>query len=320
MTIQELATEDKKTLDLFSANYDHVGRQQMHGNREHVYFSGKSAVRVWYNNVTTNYPLHWHKSLEIIMPLTNYYCVEANDKQYNVKAGEILFVTPGTLHSCTAPDSGTRFVFMFNLTELENLNGFARIQPMFAEPFLITRVEYPNIYDDIYRVLLKIKDEYFLQSKHELYELTIHSLILEMLTLLGYDWLKKEDGIQNVTPVNKKYTQLFNNLLQYIETHYAEDLSLDNMAEKMGFSKFHFSRLFKDYTGYTFCDYVNFRRIKAAETMLENPQISITEVAITTGFTSIPTFNRLFKKYKGCTPTAFREKCSAHIFRRQSKS
>ena len=98
----------------------------------------------------------------------------------------------------------------------------------------------------------------------------------------------------------------FGNLLEYIDTHYTEDLTLEDMADIIGFSKYHFSRLFKQYTNFTFCDYLKHRRIQAAEMLLEQPEYSITEVALQAGFPSISTFNRIFKEYKNCTPTEFR--------------
>ena len=85
-----------------------------------------------------------------------------------------------------------------------------------------------------------------------------------------------------------------------------EDISLDTIADVAGFSKFHFSRLFKQFTNISFYDYLNQRRVKEAEKLLLNPNLSITEVAMRSGFSSISTFNRVFKSFKECTPTEFK--------------
>lgn len=105
----------------------------------------------------------------------------------------------------------------------------------------------------------------------------------------------------------------FNDLLDYIDMHYAEDLSLESMADHIGFSKFHFSRLFKQYTNLTFSDYLNYRRLKAAEELLVNPALPIIEVSLRAGYTSISTFNRLFKQIKHCTPSEYRSR-NAEVF------
>ena len=56
----------------------------------------------------------------------------------------------------------------------------------------------------------------------------------------------------------------------------------------------------------SFYDYLNKERIQVAEKLLLNPELSITEVAFRSGFSSISTFNRVFKNSKNCSPTEFR--------------
>lgn len=73
-----------------------------------------------------------------------------------------------------------------------------------------------------------------------------------------------------------------------------------------GFSKFYFSRLFKQFTNVSFYKYVNQKRIEKAAEMLTEPNISITNVALSCGFESLSSFIRMFKIVKGCTPTEFR--------------
>ena len=84
------------------------------------------------------------------------------------------------------------------------------------------------------------------------------------------------------------------------------DISVEDAARTAGFSKFHFSRLFKQFTDQTFCGYLNQRRISAAETLLLNPRLSITDVALQSGFSSLSTFNRTFRTLKSCTPSEFK--------------
>ena len=89
-------------------------------------------------------------------------------------------------------------------------------------------------------------------------------------------------------------------------SHCTEELSLDEIAGMTGFSKFHFSRLFKEFTGTSFYKYLNVRRISHAERLLLDPQLNVTDAAVLSGFNSISAFMRMFKIIKGCTPTEFR--------------
>jgi AraC-like DNA-binding protein len=93
----------------------------------------------------------------------------------------------------------------------------------------------------------------------------------------------------------------------YISEHFAEDLTLEQMASMIGFSKYHFSRLFHIYAGTTFYQYLNQKRIAHAKNLLLDPALSVTEVAFRSGFTSISAFLRMFRLANNCTPTQFRK-------------
>jgi transcriptional regulator GlxA family with amidase domain len=112
---------------------------------------------------------------------------------------------------------------------------------------------------------------------------------------------------QNLTDAQKHTVNYdkFVNILSYIDNNYAEDLSLEKVANIANFSKFHFARLFKQYTNSTFYDYLSQKRIMVAqELILKN--IPITDVAFQTGFNNLTTFCRCFKKIVGCPPTQFK--------------
>ena len=109
------------------------------------------------------------------------------------------------------------------------------------------------------------------------------------------------------TPVKRReYFDRLNNAIDYIDENFANDITLDDAAAFSGFSKFHFSRLFKEYMNCTFYDYLIGRRIKATEILLTRDDLSITDIALQAGFSSISTFNRTFKLKKGCTPGEYR--------------
>jgi AraC-like DNA-binding protein len=96
------------------------------------------------------------------------------------------------------------------------------------------------------------------------------------------------------------------NICDYISDHCTEPLTLDMAADLSGFSKYHFTRLFKQFTNVSFYKYLNLKRIAKAEQLLINPDLSITDVALSSGFSSLSAFIRMFKIIKGCTPSEFR--------------
>ena len=131
--------------------------------------------------------------------------------------------------------------------------------------------------------------------------------------MIGTNHLNGMNFFSSMRPSKQRvYTNKFNNVMEFIDTHYMDDLCLDDVAAAADFSKFHFSRLFKQYTGFTFCDYIRHRKIRAAEELLNQSDLSITEVAMQSGFVSLSTFNRVFRQFKHCSPTEYRDKNQRH--------
>lgn len=106
----------------------------------------------------------------------------------------------------------------------------------------------------------------------------------------------------------RRNVRKFKSLCAYINKHYMEDISFEKMADTAGLSKYHFSRLFKQYTNSTFSDYLCGQRVKVAEELLACSALSIAEIARLTGFPSLSTFNRRFKQQNNCTPSEYRIK------------
>lgn len=264
------------------------------------------SVRVWENEQNTGYLPHRHLSLEMILPIENGYDVEVDDTYYHLLEGDIMLIPSSMLHSCTPPSSGRRYIYLFDLTILSEIYGFAELQPVLSMPLHITPEDYPSIYEDVYQLLIQIRTEYI--NGEQFAPLTTFSLMLNLLVKLGetrHHRISHRKEKQNHK--QREYLEKFNSVMNYIDAHYTEELSLDEMAASIAFSKYHFSRLFKEYTNYTFCGYITSRRIKAAETLLAKPELSIAEIALHSGFSSISTFNRVFKQQLGCTPSEYRE-------------
>ncbi len=300
--------ERVERVDYSSANDDFPGfRTVRPDSQEEVSFQQSSAVRIWCNNQNVDFDPHWHTALEIIMPVENWYDAFFAEQKYRLTPGDILIIPSGEMHSLKAPETGIRFVFLFDVTAISKLRGFAGIQAALNEPLCVNKNTYPHIYDDVYHILLKMRNEYF--NHNEFAELTIFSLLIDLFVKLGTNYLNDVDLFAASRPYKQKeYINKFNNVMDYIDSHYMEDFTLDETAASIGFSKYHFSRLFKQYTGFSFCSYICRRRIKAAEELLERPDLSITEIAMQSGFPSISTFNRVFRQQKNCSPSEYREK------------
>ena len=279
------------------------------GTHEKTHYAEEdSSVFLWINQESGGFPLHWHTTAEIIMPLQNGYTVTMSNTTFKLEENDILIIPPGELHELTPPETGLRLVLLFDLSSLNRFKEVTRLFSTFTFSGLITPDTMPEIHTEERALLLQIAEEY--AQGEDLSELAILSLLIRFFVLFArHNTGSLPAAALPTTQPNKQreYIEKFNVVFDYIENHYMEDITLEGVAAQIGFSKFHFSRLFRQFTDTSFYEYLCARRIKAAEFLLLDPNLPITEIALQSGFASISTFNRVFKKFKKCTPTEFKE-------------
>jgi AraC-like DNA-binding protein len=93
---------------------------------------------------------------------------------------------------------------------------------------------------------------------------------------------------------------------KFIEEHSAEELSLSKVAKAVNISRNHFSEKFKQVTGTNFVEYVARARFEKACELLRDVDFRVSEIAFAVGFQSLSQFNRVFKKFFGKSPSAYR--------------
>jgi AraC-like DNA-binding protein len=96
-----------------------------------------------------------------------------------------------------------------------------------------------------------------------------------------------------------------------MDLRYAEPLDLDQMAAEAGFSKFHFARAFKDAYGETPANYLTRRRVERAKDLLRSANLTVTEVCMFVGFSSLGSFSTRFSELVGLSPSAFQRASAA---------
>ena len=94
----------------------------------------------------------------------------------------------------------------------------------------------------------------------------------------------------------------------YVDRHYAESIDVDRLASVAGASKYHFSRCFVRTYGETPMRYVTRRRIERAQDLLRSANLTITEVCMIVGFSSLGSFSSRFSELVGESPTEYRER------------
>ena len=175
------------------------------------------------------------------------------------------------------------------------------LNPHFHRPFHLH--DGSDAHVRIRETLLRMQDAY--EKREMMWNTVCYSYLLRIYAILGQRYL---NGVRARTADGGRLveSEVITAAMTYINNHYQQDLSLEDVAGFAGFSRYYFSRSFKKQTGYSFKDYLCQKRLQVAEDLLIRTDKSMKDVALESGFGSVATFNRVFREKKGCTPTQFR--------------
>jgi AraC-like DNA-binding protein/quercetin dioxygenase-like cupin family protein len=288
--------------------------ETMNVTKETVAHHEHLNVRLYHNDTSVNFPMHWHTDYEIIMPLENIFTVEIAKKTYVLNPKDILIIPSGEIHELTAPPFGQRIIALFDHSLFRDLYGFDSINN-YCYPCIVLRAEEENNYHlQLISLLEQIANEY--DQCNPFYETYIHSLFINFFVILGRNFIKQENlAIPSKNQIQHKYIENVLNICKYINDHCTEELTLIELSTLAGFSKYHFSRIFHQYAGTSYYNYLMKRRILYAETLLCDPSLSITDIAMQCGFNCSSSFNRNFRKLKNCSPNEFRSMYHSKIYK-----
>lgn len=263
------------------------------------------TVRIYNNIQPDDYPAHWNNAFEIILPVKNRYNVYINDTFYDVYEHEVLIIPAGTVHEIFAPPDGQRYILMVDPSLFYAVDGLSAVQHCFY-PCIHLR---HDLHEDLLtRVRAKVEQairEYDAQDYFS--RACVRLALSDMFVLIARHMMhRSEEDKSAAGHRHQQTTAVFLDVCTYISDHCAEKLTLEDVAAYGGYSKYHFARMFKAYSGMSFYDFYLRQRVLLCEQLLSNPSLSITEVALRSGFGSIATFNRIFKQYEKMTPTQYR--------------
>ena len=277
----------------------------LNGTHETVAYRDMHGIKLLRNQESENFPVHWHAALEIIAPVRNGYEVRTNGVTVSFRPGDLFLIPPGELHALHAPEVGERLILQFDYALFGQLSGMDSLLHMLRPYRLITAEKMPELSSSLLTLLTRIAEIY--ESDDPFREPEVFSLLLRFFITLGRTDVADVGKFPELSPSKQQeYIEKFMSICNYINDHCTEDLSIDRLARMAGFSKYHFSRLFRQFTGISCHEYLIGRRLAYAENLLLSPDLSVAQVAMRSGFNSLSAFNRIFKSRKACTPSSYR--------------
>ncbi len=251
--------------------------------------------------------MHWHPFIEILLSLYDNNEVTINFTEHVLKTNDLVIIYPGDLHSLVPVAENAFILVQFPLDLLIIMSEFNRYFSVLSQYHCI-KYDPSNIDADRMIILIKKLPELY-YSDTLFNEVRIYSLLLELFAKLGqYCVNAKKEEFSDDAKRDYKSTNLITEACLYISENCTKPLTLDDVSHHIGVSKSHFSHLFKKYTNMTFIDFLTTERIKRTEFLISNPKAHIIDIAFDSGFSSLSSFNRAFKKIKGISPSEFRER------------
>ena len=174
----------------------------------------------------------------------------------------------------------------------------------------ITPETEPELYGPVKTQMNRIIREY--DGEKMFCGAVVYAALIEMFVEIGRTVTMRkvrgdaEEGDEEAERRGGRYLEVVMKACDYINSHYQEKLKLEDVAAIVGFSKYHFTRVFKQYKNMTFYEYLNKKRVQCAEGLLYSTDMNITDVAMNSGFSSISAFDRTFKALNQCAPSDFR--------------
>lgn len=250
---------------------------------------------------------HFHREIELVKVKTGRIRCGFADKTEWISEGDLLIVNSNTVHRLIPGPERS----VCDLIQLDASNYLAEKEPQtekylsafvninFASPYmLVKKGEHTEVSDAIDRMIREYK------TKGVAYDLYIRSCIYGILAFLRrYRLLVDLHEIADVTKLEK-----IADVIEYINTNSEKKLSLDMISGESYINKYYLCRLFKNTVGTTVGEYINYVRMRKAEEMLSTTSKSVTDIALSTGFSSVQYLGRLFRHYRGCSPTEFRKR------------
>ncbi len=278
------------------------GFRYMRGKQEYVTYRERSTVRVWYSEEPSYYEGHYHSAVEIIMPVKGEVTYSLLDGTYRVQVGEVLIVPPNCIHDLDMKSGSARYLLLFEPDGIFGMRDMQMVAAMLKMPIYLTGQ--PDLQETVRRLLLQVISCY--DQQEPLWNSLCYALLLQMYATLGKHYMIR--ARQSEEEANRDIdSDIINSARLYIDQNCMLNLTLNDMASFSGFSKYYFSRVFKQQLGIPFSEYLRRKRVSLAEELLIHSRQPIQEIAATAGFGSIATFNRVFRDVKSCTPSRYRE-------------
>ncbi len=265
----------------------YVQPQKLNDNSEY-------GLCIYHHTLNGDYPLHWHEFYEIEYVLVGSGVVHLNGADIPFKKGSLMFGTPADLQRLE----------LYEPVEVCNIS-FTR---KWIDDQLICALSYGTVLPSYDLPMDAILREYEYTKKDAWNDRYLYHLLNNVLI----------DVVRQIEKDEKKgfHTELFSPIMRavrYVDVHFRDDLTLEQVAREVGLSASYFSAQFHKIIGQTFKSYLINVRLTYAADLITGSDTRIADICQLSGFRDFANFSRAFKKNYGMSPAAYRVNCGTGL-------
>jgi len=201
--------------------------------------------------------------------------------------GEIAIINSNQIHDINAVDERVCYYCLIIDTSISG--GIDRLPSKSSNKFAI-------------ELYLNIVDE--LKNRELNYKEAVIGFCKALLSVLSREKTNFEENEKHLS--NK--VEIVRNTSQYIYENFQKEISLNEISEALGISKFYLSHIFKEVTGKTVLNHLNFVRCNNAKSMLETGKYNVAQCAYASGFSNLSYFSKTYKNIMGISPAKEKNK------------
>jgi len=242
----------------------------------------RSSVNYIYHqtDINLNFGTHIHNSYEFLYVYDGVIDATLNNIHFLVEKGNALFILPGQMHSYRTELFSKTYLCVFSYDYVEDFKALTEGVELKSPLFSFNKIDYLDNFRKTNSILLK--KSFLLYVCNE----------------------ALSHGTVQISEISNNH--ILYAITEYLNSNYKEDITMETMAEDLGFSYTYLSSYFHKFFGVNFKKFLNDYRIDYARKLLKETDMPISEVSSECGFATIRNFNRVFEKTLGCTPKCFK--------------
>jgi len=256
---------------------------------------------------------HYHQGVEFLYVHDGQGTVTLDQQIYRMEPGTLFVFQPYQLHHVSAQVS----------EDAPYVRSVIQFDPLVMQKYLSGFAHLGRYFDYLWKGRLETQVFPRLRDRHPIDEILRHGAVADprndqsgrqhewmaalLIQLLQFLYLESFPRTTAGQPYPSRTLAHIENILQWVEHHYAEPYSLERAAEQLHLSKYHISHLFKAETGRTVTEYMLARRVKEACRMLTETSLPVAEIGARVGWPIASHFTQQFKRWAGMTPLQYRK-------------